>query len=336
MSELNIFFILLIPLSFFLFKTFIKFAQKLNLFDNPEKFSNHSQPTPTASGIIFICLLLISYLFIIYLIYFSAHDIYLPNRHYLYIISILSLGILSFYDDIKSIHPIYRFVAHIIFVSASTPLLTENISFILPEKLTLIIIVFLWVFMINSFNFLDGSNGYLSVNSIFVFFGYLLVFLIDKNSLYNFNFIIITSLLIIMIIYLYFNFPKAKIFCGDSGSIVIGYTVGYVFFDLFFKGYWFIALALIIYPFLDVFLTIIIKTFNGKYPWERLFDYFFLKALKASNNDHKKIFKISLIYNFINFVFVALMIQTKIEEIFLLSFLCAAIKLYYFKKITKV
>ena len=60
----------------------------------------------------------------------------------------------------------------------------------------------------------------------------------------------------ILLGYLFYNKPKAKLFMGDSGSIVIGYLISYIFFVLIFEGQWDIALCIIVYPFLDVSITI--------------------------------------------------------------------------------
>ena len=49
-----------------------------------------------------------------------------------------------------------------------------DIIYLIPEKLSLMIIIFMWVYIINVFNFLDGSNGYMSINVIFILISYLI------------------------------------------------------------------------------------------------------------------------------------------------------------------
>ena len=62
---------------------------------------------------------------------------------------------------------------------------------------------------------------------------------------------------------------------GDSGSIFLGYIIG--LYSLYFLSInrIDIMITLICYPFMDCSLTIIRKMLDGKYPWERLFDYNF-------------------------------------------------------------
>ncbi len=322
-------------ISFFSFKYYIKIAHKLEFTDTPNSLSNHNKIIPTGAGIIFLFLISLIYFFLIIGYNFLSLNIEFPNRHYLFLISILFLGIISFIDDIKSIHPIYRFLVHLVTVLISIPLFSYDIIYFLPEKLLFLIMIFFWAYLINIFNFLDGSNGYLTINSIFIFFSYLITFYFDSNNIeiYDFNFIIILFTIKILLVYLYFNFPKPKVFCGDSGSILIGYIIGYIAFDLIFNDYWYIAISLLSYPIMDISITIFNKVREGKYPWERLFDYFFLKALNRTNKNHNKIFLITLYYNLINLIIILLMLYFNIKYFFIFSLILASLKIYIFSSI---
>ena len=320
---------------FFLISNYKILAVKLNFLDTPDELSNHKNQLPTGVGIIFVFLICAVYLSLFTFSEMKVLNLNFPNRHYLFLISIISLGIISFIDDIKSVHFLYRFLAHIVFVMASTPLLSNDMIYPIPEKLSLMIIIFLWVYIINIFNFLDGSNGYLSINAIFIFICYLITLISSKVFLAEFNFYIIFFTTLILIVYLYFNYPNASVFCGDSGSIIIGYIIGYIFFDLINNGNWNIAIAILSYPILDVSLTIFNKMKNGNYPWERLFDYFFLRALNAINKDHKLIFNTSLIFNLINLIIIVSMLTFNIRWLCLFSLILAFGKIFYFNNLVK-
>ncbi len=322
-------------INFLLFNYYKNFAYKFNFLDKPNKLSNHNKKIPTGAGIIFIFLISTIHIGLFISSEINLIELNFPNRHYLFLIAIISLGIISFIDDIKSVHFLYRFVAHIIFVMASTPLFSYDIIYLIPEKLSLMIIIFMWVYIINVFNFLDGSNGYMSINAIFILISYLITLVNSSGYLLDFNFFIICFTLLILIIYLFFNFPKASIFCGDSGSIVVGYIIGFIFFDLITNNYWYVAVAALSYPLIDVTLTIIKKVRNGKYPWERLFDYHFLKALNATNKNHKKIFTISFIFNSINLLIITLSILNELKWLFLFSIILAFYKIFYFSNLSK-
>jgi Fuc2NAc and GlcNAc transferase len=239
--------------------------------------------------------------------------------------------LISFIDDKKNIHPNYRLLIQVITVMWSLPLLSpglNNFLNFLPHKFLIFFIIFYWIYLINISNFLDGSDGYLTINAIGFFLG-LLTLTIIKNDLIFIKYI---SFFIVPILlsFLYFNKNPAKVFMGDSGSIFIGYLFGFCSLQIIIYDYWHIAITLLAYPFLDISLTILRKIKNKKYPWERLFDYFFLRALIASNYNHKKILKITIIYNIFIFFLVSIQILFDIKYFFILGIIAALIKIKKF------
>ncbi len=334
MYLLVLFFFLILFLSISFFKIYKRFAENRNFIDIPDELSSHTFKTPTGSGIIFSILLLIFYLFLEYYVLTSQINFYLPNRYYLLFFSIIFLGIVGFYDDIRNIHYIYRLLIHFFIVMVSLPLfplnLESNLIAVLPYKLILIFFVFFYVYIINIYNFLDGADGYLAINGIFVFIAFCLSFLFKENL--DLNFYLAFVMIPILLGYLFFNKPKAELFMGDSGSIVIGYLIAYFFFVLIFEGQWDIALCIIFYPFLDVSFTIIRKMKNGHNPWDRLFDYYFLRALSSINYNHNKILVISIIYNIFNLILILLIILFQIKFLVIISFLIALLKILFFNR----
>lgn len=123
-------------------------------------------------------------------------------------------------------------------------------------------------------------------------------------------FIIITS------VFLVFNKPKAKIFMGDTGSIFLGYFIGFFSLHIFMSGRYDLFITIISYPLMDCTITIMKKILNKKYPWERLFDYYFLKPVIIYNKPHSYVLKPFLAYNILNiFLFI-------LQAIYNLYFLC--------------
>lgn len=326
---------ILLNILFYIFKII---AHKFKLVDRPQNLSIHKYDVPTGAGIIFTIVLVFFYLFLKLNLIIEIENINFPNREYILFFSVLGLGVISFYDDIKEVHPVYRLALHFVMALISLPLLSyyipNEIQTFIPLKLVTITIIFFWVYLINIYNFLDGSNGYLTCNSLQFFVGFCLTYIFSDNL--DFNFYLSFLLILLSINYLIYNFPKAQIFMGDSGSITIGYIIGYFFFVLLFNSNWAVGIALIIYPVLDVSLTIVRKMINKKYPWERLFDYFFLRALMAANKNHIKIFNMSLIFNFINLINVFMIIYFESNYLLIISFLLASVKLYLFNNIIKI
>ena len=73
--------------------------------------------------------------------------------------------------------------------------------------------------MINGANLIDGYNGLLGFHSLIILLNLFLInYLNEINNLSNLLFFGI----IILIIFLKYNFPKAKVFLGDGGSYFLG------------------------------------------------------------------------------------------------------------------
>ena len=77
-----------------------------------------------------------------------------------------------------------------------------------------------FLFVINGANLIDGFNGLLAINLIII--NSFLLYINLKNNNLEFS-IFLISQLTILIFFLMFNFPRAKIFFGDSGSYLIGF-----------------------------------------------------------------------------------------------------------------
>ena len=84
----------------------------------------------------------------------------------------------------------------------------------------------LWVLtLMNSINFIDNMDGFASINLIFICFALsLLSFVLNQNYLADISFI----LLFVILGFFIFNFPPAKIYMGDSGSLFIGFILGFI------------------------------------------------------------------------------------------------------------
>lgn len=289
---------------------YIKISLKKGFLDKPEAFNMHLRNTPTGSGIVFLMLFL---LFVIILKIFENSNLFnliYPNRYYLFIISITFLSLISFYDDLKQLHPNIRLFFQVIFVGLSLALIEFNLLVeYIPLKFLYLLVVLFWVYKINCINFIDGLDGFLTSYILFFFLNCSIFFYF--NLIDSFYYFVSIFLFSISVSFLFFNKPVAKVFMGDAGSIFFGYAVG--FFSLYFLSIerLDIMISLICYPFVDCSLTLINKTLKGYYPWDRLFDYYFLKPVKKNNKTHSYVLKFFLIYLF--FLSINLLLQILYE-----------------------
>ena len=202
---------------------------------------------------------------------------------------------MSFYDDIKNIHPNIRFFFQIFLVSISLPLVNfDFLTILFPFKLIIIFSIFFWVYIINITNFIDGLDGFLTCYSIFFFINNIIFFNLfdDSNILYFLSLIFFPM----CTAFLFYNRSPAKVFMGDSGSIFLGYYFGLCSLFYISINRLDIMISLLCYPVIDCSLTIIKKMINGSYPWERLFDYYFLKPVKLYNKKHNYVLAFFIVY----------------------------------------
>ena len=184
------------------------------MIDLPNERSSHTAPTPRGGG---VAIALTWFISISYLYYFKQID----KSLFLALISGLLLSIISLIDDIYTLKNKPRLLVQglvagigLYFVGGFNQLDLSFIQFTNVYILnSLAFITIIW--FINLFNFIDGIDGYASAESIFVIVS--LYFFTGESFL--------LFLLMALVGFLPWNWDKAKIFMGDVGSTLLGYTV---------------------------------------------------------------------------------------------------------------
>ena len=82
-----------------------------------------------------------------------------------------------------------------------------------------IFVLLCFLFIINGSNLIDGFNGLLSIHLIII---NIILMMINFESNHTNFATLITAQIIVLITFLLFNFPKAKIFMGDGGAYFFG------------------------------------------------------------------------------------------------------------------
>lgn len=314
-------------LSFYLLNLYSTKSKLNYLYDKNQSGFGSSKKTLTGSGIIFSIVLLINIIF--YFLNVNYIEL-LPNRFYVLILSVVLLSFVSFYDDIKPLDPRIRLIAQTIVIYFSLTLINLD-YFDFPLKLMIFLSLLFWIYILNITNFIDGSDGYLSVNAISFFLGIVII-----NQFYPgefFSYYLAVIFIPILFSFIYFNKPKAKIYMGDTGSILIGYIIGFSLLEFILSDYWYLAISLYFYPFLDCSLTLIKKIISGRSVFERDFDYFFLKPIKKIQKNNYKVLGISIIYNTLNLAVVASVLYFELPSLITISILISIIKIKIFESL---
>ena len=298
-----------------------------SLIDNNAMGFGSKKKTKTASGIIFSLVLVLNLI----LLFFNLDEL-LPNRFYILLLSIIFLSLISFYDDLKSLDPRLRLVSQAIIIYFSLTLI--NLNYIdLPIKLKIFIFLLLWIYTSNITNFIDGSDGYLTVNAIFFFLGIIIIDIYNPNLFFSYHLALI--MLPILTAFIYFNKPPAKLYMGDTGSIIIGYIIGFCILELVSRGELIIAVSLYCYPFIDCTLTLSKKIVSGKSIFARDFDYFFLRPIKRKQNNNYIVLVITIIFNLLNLFNIFLISYFETLYLVVISIILSFVKIFVFTRLAK-
>lgn len=214
--------IILLLLTIYLLKKYIIIANKFKIIDLPNYRSSHKLPTPRGGGLI---IAVVSQLAVVFLYKLKVLP---PNITFAFSCG-LGMAILGFIDDLLNLSiKIRLFFQFIISCTAVLFILPIHISQIniynLNNLFQFISSLFLLIWSINLFNFMDGIDGLAGVEATFVLFlGGILVYLATKNISFS-GYLCLTSFIILG--FLKLNWPSAKVFMGDVGSYFLGFFIG--------------------------------------------------------------------------------------------------------------
>ena len=206
--------------SILIFPALIKVSREKRIFDSPTLIRTiHQFPIPNIGGVglffsIMFCVLL-----------FSNETSKGSN---VFLASFVLLFLFGLKDDLVSLPFFRRFQAQLV---AGLLLIligdyrVKDFSFIgiIEPNYTLSVIMSLifFIFLTNAYNLIDGINGLLGSLTFFSSCFFLLAFILNKYF-YSFGLILCVSMLASILVFLFYNFGKAKIFMGSSGSYIIG------------------------------------------------------------------------------------------------------------------
>ena len=197
-----------------------KFSLKYLFLDTPSYRSSHKLPTPTAGGLA----ILISYC-IYFLMLSNFMDLYTEPLLIL-LISLIPIVTIGLIDDYKEINIFTRLIVQILVASFFVYYFQiHEASFkgnIYSQSSIIIIFlsILLSVWLMNLYNFMDGIDGYASIECIFVSFSSALI--VYLNNPENLIYLYLLGLGFSTIGFICRNWHPAKIFMGDTGSVGIG------------------------------------------------------------------------------------------------------------------
>ena len=140
------------------------------------------------------------------------------------------------------------------------------------EIASLLLVSAVIVAHVNVANFMDGLNGLATMQAVVVS----VLTASVASSLQNLQLATISILLASTSLgFLPWNFPKARIFLGDSGSYLLGSIYGVIFVIVWGEGLPFMAVAMFAIPFTDTFVTLIRRFLSRENLFEAHSDHFY-------------------------------------------------------------
>ena len=143
----------------------------------------------------------------------------------------LAISILGVVDDFLNLNWKLKIIFQFLFVGLPIYILNQTINFEIflgvdfSGRLNLIFTILWIIILMNSLNFIDNMDGFAALNSSFICLALTgLSFVYNQNYLADISFILLFTILAFTI----FNFPPAKIYMGDSGSLFIGFIFGFI------------------------------------------------------------------------------------------------------------
>ena len=195
-----------------------------------------------------------------------------------------------------------------------------------------------FLFIINGANLIDGFNGLLGLHSLIIFSILLLINFTNNNIEVSY---ILFSIILSILIFLIFNFPKAKMFLGDSGAYLIGALVALSIIKTnainpSISPFFFCIL--LFYLFFEVFFSFFRKIFYARQspllPDNKHLHMNFFKYLsKNSKSKFDANYKVSMYINFVYFLLIIPAIIFMHNGLFCryYFFILGAIYIYFYK-----
>lgn len=136
---------------------------------------------------------------------------------------VLVLHLMGLWDDRKHLGPMFKLAVQFAVALAAAGLADVRVEMFIENKLITTALSAFWiVLMINAFNFLDNMDG-TSAGIALIATAVLMAAAVRSGQV----FVSAMGLVFIgaLLGFLVFNFPPAKIFMGDCGSMVVGFFV---------------------------------------------------------------------------------------------------------------
>jgi UDP-GlcNAc:undecaprenyl-phosphate GlcNAc-1-phosphate transferase len=216
--------------------------------DQPNQRSLHNMATPRTGGLAIMVGMLIAWCLML--------------QAWIWIALLLFLVTVSLVDDMRGLSVRWRLLAQLL---ACTIFILTGMPNLAWWTLPLLILAMTW--MVNLYNFMDGSDGLAGGMALFGFGSYALAaYFANDTQLALMSGAIASAALA----FLLFNFHPARIFMGDAGSVPLGFLAGSMGLYGWQHGNWPLWFPILVFsPFIvDATATLLKRLLRGEKIWQ--------------------------------------------------------------------
>lgn len=274
------------------------------IIDNVSERSSHKNPTPRGGGLIFVIPTSI-----FAFIWYAIHGHTLENTFTVFslLVGSMLIAIIGWIEDTKGLSSKTRLLLEAFVVAGMAyympPIFEGTLGYWGDKAL----IFFAWLWFINLYNFMDGLNGFATMQGLFLAFN-LSFFASDFKP-------VLLVLLGCLFAFLRVNITPAKIFMGDVGSLYLGTFLGGLMFLLLSSEVqtWFFPLLTLSLLFtFDSTFTLFKRILQGKAPWKAHKEHLYQRANQLGFS-HEQVTVRALVLNIILFVIFVVQLVTDLD-----------------------
>jgi UDP-GlcNAc:undecaprenyl-phosphate GlcNAc-1-phosphate transferase len=192
------------------------------------------------------------------------------NHLLIVLLVVLVLFVLGLWDDKKHLSPFFKLAVQFVVAITAAFFADIRIELFIQSRIITSLLTAVWiVLIINAFNFLDNMDGASAGIAVIIS-----CILFTAAALSGQVFVGGLTLVFIgaLLGFLVFNFPPAKIFMGDAGSLVVGFFVGLLtvrttYYHEAQSGQWyavFMPLVVMAVPLYDFISVTLLRISQGK------------------------------------------------------------------------
>jgi UDP-N-acetylmuramyl pentapeptide phosphotransferase/UDP-N-acetylglucosamine-1-phosphate transferase len=254
----------------------LRLLTRLQLYDRPNERSSHAVATPRGGGLALVPLLLGSW--VTWRLWAGAA----PAGFGPVLLGAVILALVSLADDLRGLSAVLRLAVQagavavgLIGLGTAGPVFQG----LLPPLADRLAAAVLWLWFINLFNFMDGIDGISGVEAVSIGLGLALVALLGGLAA---GLVALPILLSAGALgFLAWNWPPARLFLGDVGSIPLGYLLGWLLLATAAQGQWAAALILPLYYLADATATLAKRGLRGAKIWRAHREHYYQRAAQG-------------------------------------------------------